>query len=115
MLRKEIHTAVGKSKVIECDFGDKLPLINELEDFLNHLKKDGATHIRFSGESDYDSCDIIEVSFQGVNVCVETENEAKIRIEKYNASLTEKEDAENKRKAKAELTLYKKLHAKYGK
>ena len=62
-MKKEIIVKnIGKEKEYDTDYfyNDKRADINELIDFLNEAKKQGATFIEFSGQAEYDSCSSLE-------------------------------------------------------
>ena len=112
-MKKEIIVKnIGKEKEYDTDYyyNDNKADINELIDFLNEAKKQGATFIEFSGRAEYDSCSSLEeVRLQPVMVKEESDYDYNKRLEK---------DSESKKQAlimkeKMERQEFERLRKKY--
>lgn len=102
---------IGEEKEFNAEvYHNKYTDINELIEFINIIKEDGATHLRWNASYDYDG--IVEnVSVQGLLIHDETEEEAKERIRWHEERIKERED-ENLALEKKE---YKRLKNKFEK
>jgi hypothetical protein len=77
-----IITVVGKDKEIPADYycGDERTNINEVIEFLLDAKQQGATHVEFDGDSEYESTSgLNSLTITTVTVVLESDDDFKTR------------------------------------
>ena len=111
MERKIIETPIGESLEIDTDYscGAKPFCIEELQNFLNKVKDNGATHINITGSCWDGSLDDIDI--EAVKVVNESDEDFAKRIAD---AKTAQEQRETQRE-REEKALYNRLKLKYSK
>lgn len=112
-MKIEVKKEIGKCKEISTNYRwkDKPTDINELMNYLTQAQSEGATHIEFGGEVEWDTRNNLEeLWLQPVHIRLESDEEYKSRLKKENL---QKEELEKEELEKERLE-FERLKQKFG-